>query len=186
MRGTIADLGTPAPLADLLPSMLREDPFTVEFCAGLDEVLAPVLLSLDSFPAQLDVRTTPDDMIIWLSQWVGLTGTEQELLAEADADRLRQLAETAQSLHVRRGTRLGIERVIAIELGVRCEVAESGAAEWSGEPGRPLPEGDLAGGPPAIVVTVFAEPGESVDLDRLERLLTSNVPVHVRFRIEQR
>ena len=49
VRGTVRGLPSPHPLADTLPSMLREDPFARGLCASLDEVLAPVLLSLDTF-----------------------------------------------------------------------------------------------------------------------------------------
>ena len=64
---------TPAPLADTLPSMLREDPFARQFCTGLDEVLAPVWLSLDSFAAYLDLGTAPEDMLPWLAHWLGVS-----------------------------------------------------------------------------------------------------------------
>ena len=54
------------PLGAILPSMNREDPFAQQLCAGLDEVLAPVVMSLDAFPAYLDLATAPADMLRWL------------------------------------------------------------------------------------------------------------------------
>ena len=61
MRGTVDGSPSPLPLAATLPAMLREDPFAQQLCAGLDEVLAPVLLTLDGFAAYLDVATAPQD-----------------------------------------------------------------------------------------------------------------------------
>ena len=84
MRGLLEGTATPAPLADILPAMLREDLFARQLCAGLDEVLTPVLLSLDSFAAYLDVGTTPEDMLPWLGQWLGVNLDPRQ---EAEAQR---------------------------------------------------------------------------------------------------
>jgi phage tail-like protein len=184
MRGTIDALSTPAPLADLLPSMLRADRFANGMCGGLDEVLAPVMLTLDSFPAYLDLTTTPDDMLGWLAGWVGLVGHDQELPAGGDPERLRPLLAAAQELHIRRGTRLGIERAVTAELDLRCEVIETGGTTWTAEPSQPLPEGDLPGETvPTIEVVVYPEAGRTVDPARLEDVLDAATPAHVRRRV---
>ena len=52
MRGMVEELASPHPLTDTLPSMLQEDPFAGSLCGSFDELLAPVLLTLDTF-AQL-------------------------------------------------------------------------------------------------------------------------------------
>ena len=53
MRGTIAGLVSPAPLTETLPAMLRTDHFAQQLCASFDEVLAPVILSLDALNERL-------------------------------------------------------------------------------------------------------------------------------------
>src|SRR4051794_25978348 len=117
MRGTIAGLASPLPLADTLPAVLREDTFARELCAGLDEVLAPVLVSLDAFPAYLDLATTPDDMLPWLGQWVGMA-----VDPGADLHRQRRLLASAGELHAIRGTRRGIELAVEAALGLDVQV----------------------------------------------------------------
>ena len=72
MRGMIPELLSPHPLTETLPSLLREDPFAESLCASFDELLAPAILSLDTFVPYLDPETTPDDMLPWLAQWLGL------------------------------------------------------------------------------------------------------------------
>ena len=72
MRGMVAELASPHPLVDTLPSMLREDSFAGGLCGSFDGLLAPVLLTLDTFADYLDPATTPEDMIPWLAQWLGL------------------------------------------------------------------------------------------------------------------
>jgi phage tail-like protein len=174
MRGTIAGLGTPSPLADTLPSVLREDAFARELCASMDEVLAPVLLSLDAFPAYLDLSTTPEDMLPWLAQWVGIAlDPSQELSTQ------RGLLGSAGELHATRGTQRGIQLAVESALGVPVEVTETGGAAWSEMPG-----GELPGEPrPAVVVTVRPAPGQQVDLERVEAVVASVTPAHVLHRI---
>lgn len=175
MRGTIEGLPTPSPLADTLPSVLREDAFARSLCAGLDEVLAPVILSLDAFPAYLDLTTTPADMLPWLAQWLGMAiDPSQEL------DVQRGLLRSAGELHATRGTRRGLELAVAAALGVPVEVVETGGAAWSATPG-----GDLPGEPqPAVVVIVRPRAGQAVDPDRVEAVVKANKPAHVQHRIQ--
>lgn len=169
MRGMLAELASPHPLAETLPSLLREDAFARELCASFDDLLAPVLLSLDTFADYLDPATTPDDMIGWLAQWLGLAvdpGVEHPVQ--------RHELAVAGSLNVTRGTRRSIELALQSALGLPVEVADSGGARWSPSPGGELP-GDLA---PTVGVLVHAAP-DSVDTDRLDALVRSVTPAHV-------
>lgn len=175
MRGTLDGLPTPRPLAATLPAMLREDPMAHGLCDGLDEVLAPVLLSLDAFPAYLDLATTPDDMVPWLAQWVGMSVDLGE-----DLDRQRELLGSAGALHAIRGTRRGIELAVQAATGMPAEVVETGAASWSDTPGGALPGEPEA----AVVVVVRPEPDAYVDADRLDALVEALKPAHVRHRVQ--
>jgi phage tail-like protein len=175
MRGTLDGLPTPRPLAATLPAMLREDPMARGLCDGLDEVLAPVLLSLDAFPAYLDLATTPDDMVPWLAQWVGMSVDLGE-----DLDRQRELLGSAGALHAIRGTRRGIELAVQAATGMPAEVVETGSASWSDTPGGALP-GDPQ---PAVVVVVRPEPDAYVDADRLDALVEALKPAHVQHRVQ--
>lgn len=177
MRGTIDGLGTPSPLADTLPAVLREDAFARELCASMDEVLAPVLLTLDALPAYLDLATTPEDMLPWLAAWLGMS-----LDTSQDPDSQRGLLSSAGELHATRGTQRGIQRAVEAAIGVPVEVVETGGSAWSEMPG-----GDLPGEPrPAIVVTVLAGQGAQVDPDRVEAVVASVTPAHVLHRIQIR
>lgn len=174
MRGTVDGLSSPLPLAETLPSMLREDLFARQLCSSLDEVLAPVLLSLDSFSAYLDLATTPEDMLPWLGQWVGM-----EVDPGEDLDRQRLLLASAGELHAIRGTRRGIEQAVAAAFGVEVQVRETGAASWSATPGGALP-----GEPrPAILVAVRSDDDDPVDEERLDALVAALKPAHVLHRV---
>ncbi len=175
MRGSIPGLATPTPLSQTLPSMLREDPFAHGFCAGLDEVLAPVLLSLDSFSAYLDVGTTPEDMLPWLAQWVGLSDDQ----AQARGGQ-RELLRSARDMHARQGTKRGIELAVTAALGIEVSVVETGGAAWSSRPDAELP-GESE---PAIVVRVRPGPDREVDIDHLDAVVRAARPAHVRYVVE--
>lgn len=175
MRSLIAGLATPVPLAATLPSMLRDDAFARELCAALDEVLAPILLSLDSFSAYLDVGTTPDDMLPWLAQWVGLAVDQPQMRSGG-----RELLRTARDMHALQGTRLGIELAVNAALGMAVEVTESGGTAWSSRPDDELPGEEV----PAVVVTVHPGPNQVVDIDHLEAVVRAVRPGHVRYEVE--
>ncbi|HET9648067.1 MAG TPA: phage tail protein [Microlunatus sp.] len=175
MRGTIDGALSAVPLAPTLPAMIREDPFAQALCAGLDEVLAPVLMSLDAFPAYLDLGTTPPDMLPWLGHWLGMEVDPGEDLALQ-----RQLLASAGELHAIRGTRRGIELALEAALGVDVQVLETGGSSWSTDPAAPLP-GEHR---PAIVVIVESTEEDPIDTERLDALVTHLKPAHVLHRIQ--
>ena len=94
MRGTVEGALSALPFAPTLPAMIREDPFAQQLCAGLDEVLAPVVMSLDAFPAYLDLATTPPDMLPWLGHWLGME------VDPVDTERLEALVAQLKPAHV--------------------------------------------------------------------------------------
>ena len=55
MRTAVPGLVTPHPIGRPLPALYLDDDFTQRLTAGLDEVLAPVLLTLDCLDAYLDL-----------------------------------------------------------------------------------------------------------------------------------
>lgn len=174
MRGMIAELPSPHPLTQTLPSMLREDSFASSLCASFDELLAPAILSLDTFVAYLDPDTTPEDMLPWLAQWLGL-GIDLYVTQPPQRHELR----LASSLNATRGTRHSIQQLIENAFGMPVEVTESGGARWT-----PTPGGELPGEPePFVTVVVHPPSGVEVDLDRLDALIRSVKPAHVRHAV---
>lgn len=170
MRGQLEGVPSPHPLADTLPGMLREDAFARSLCGGFDEVLAPVLVTLDSFAAYLDLATAPADLLPWLAQWVGMAADHGQ-----DPDLLRQQLRASREQHASRGTRRGIELAVRAAYGVAVQVEENGAAAWSAEPGGPLP-GDPE---PSLRVTVRVDRADQVDPEALDAFVASVKPAHV-------
>ncbi|MFJ6320615.1 phage tail protein [Streptomyces californicus] len=174
MRTGVPGLPTPHPLIDGLPAVYLEQDFLQRFLAALDDVLAPVLLSIDNLPAHLDPRSAPGDFLDWLAQWVA--GDPHE----GSPPELRRAAvRGAVARHARRGTVGGLAEALRLETGAEPEIVESGGTAWSTGPGTPLPGQARAW----VTVRLRAAGGEG-DRARLEELIDAEVPAHVGYTLE--
>ncbi|MGW2776778.1 phage tail protein [Streptomyces olivaceoviridis] len=177
MRGTLPGLPTPHPLLHQLPAVYLDQPFVAGFLSALDEVLAPVLLTLDNLPAHLDPRTAPEDLLAWLAGWVAA-----EVDGERPVDRRRAVVAGAVALHRQRGTRAGLAAAIRAETGIEPEISESGATSWSSEPGSALP----GSARPWVRVRLRVPGAQALapTRARLEKLMADEVPAHVGYEVE--
>jgi phage tail-like protein len=175
MRADLAELRSPHPFAPTLPGMYHAQSFVERFCSALDEVLAPVLCTLDNLPAYIDVATAPEDLLPWLAAWTGMT-----LDPGQARERQRSLLRQAVSLQGIQGTPRGIELAVEAVFGVRAEVQETGAVTWSMDADAPLPGEPLQ----AFVVQVFPTKGQAVDEARLNLVVSSLKPAQVVHRVQ--
>ncbi len=180
-RGTVPGLATPYRLGDLLPAVYQEfDPFIMRFTAGLDDVLAPVLSTLDCLDAYVDPLLAPEDFVEWLAGWVGATLDENAPLA------LRRMAVArAAELHRSRGTVTGLRTALELLTGAAVEVADSGGVTWSATPSGPPP------GPapstedgPWVAVRVTLPPDTTVSDRVIEGAVAAAKPAHVPHSVE--
>jgi phage tail-like protein len=172
MRGTVPGLASPHPIGATLPGLYADDSFAQQLCQGLDEVLAPVLATLDCLPAYLDPRTAPPDMLGWLAGWVAMT--IDPAWPEA---RRRQLVAMAAQLYMSRGTSPALTRIIELTTGNAPQLVESGGSGWSQEP-----DGSLPGRPePDLIIRLQ---GTEPHLAALSALIGAFVPAHVPWRVE--
>ncbi|WKX68898.1 phage tail protein [Streptomyces sp. XD-27] len=175
MRATIPGLPTPHPLLHQLPAAYLEHDFLQRFVGALDEVLAPLLLTLDNLPAHLHPRTAPEDFLAWLAGWVAV-----EVDEERPETQRRAVVAGAVVRHRRRGTRRGLAAAIRVETGVEPEISESGATAWSSAPGSALP----GSARPWVAVRLRVPDPARFDRARLDQLVAAEVPAHVAYRIE--
>ena len=89
----------------MLPAIYQGEEFLGQFLAGLDDVLAPVIATLDCLHGYVDPAVAPPDFVEWLGEWVGLTLEEDW----SDARRRRLVARAsemyAEARHGRRAAR---------------------------------------------------------------------------------
>lgn len=176
MRGAIPGSPTPHPLQGTLPGIYQGTSFLERFCGALDDVLAPVLGTLDNLPAYLSVSTAPDDFLPWLAYWTGMPlGPGQSAAAR------RHILRAASDQHGWQGTARGIALVVENVFGCPTTVEDSGEVTWSADSEAPLLPRQ---GRPTVVVRVRVPPGRNVDEQRLDTLVSSLTPVHVAYRVE--
>jgi len=174
MKGTVSGLTSPHPLGAILPALYADDSFAQRLCQGLDEVLAPVISTLDCLPAYLDPATAPADLVEWLAGWVGVA-----IAPEMPDGRRRQLVATAARLYVWRGTPTAIRTIVELSSGQTPEIHESGGTSCSQDPNAPLP-----GRPEPELVVRLRTAGQDIDEPRLVALIDAFVPAHVPWRLE--
>lgn len=175
MRGTVEGLPSAHPIGLQLPGLFHDDDFAQRFTAGLDDVLAPVLLTLDAIDSYEDPWLAPLDFVQWLGQWVGV-----DVDPRNEEMRQRRLVAGASDMWKWSGTEKGLADMVEVQTGVRPEVEESGGAVWGALPGTELP------GAPEASVTVRLRVHDANAIDRLEleRTVASIVPAHVTTTIE--
>lgn len=172
----IPHLATAHPLARMLPAIyLDEDDVARRFVSGLDDVLAPVTLTLDCLDAYLAPSTAPADFLVWLASWVGVefTGTWPD-------DLRRAVVAAAVTAYRGRGTLRGLARHVELVAGVPVEVVDSGGSIASTRPGTPVPRRRM----PHVTVRLRRADATKVDLVRLERAVRDACPAHVTYDIE--
>lgn len=175
MRQMIEGLPSSHPLGRTLPSLYQEDDFAQRLTAALDEVLAPVLCTLDNLDAYLDPDLAPADFVEWLASWVGLALDETWPM-----ERQRTLVAQAADLYARRGTAGGLAGQVAIYTGVEPEIIQNGGVAWSGTPG-----GEIPGSPePYLKVRLAVPDPAAVDVRRLDAIVAAAKPAHVVHEVE--
>jgi phage tail-like protein len=174
MRGQLDGLASPHPLGSTLPGLYADDRFAQRLCQGLDEVLAPVLATLDCLPAYFDPGTAPRDLLEWLAGWVGLAAA-----TDVPDSRRRQLIAAAARLWALRGTPFAIKTIVELTTGYTPEIEESGRTHWSQEPETSWPATPV---PELVVRLRTADP--HVEEPQLTALITAFAPAHIPWRLE--
>ncbi len=177
MRAAVEGLGTPYPLGTLMPAIYQEDSFTMRWTAALDEVLAPVISTLDCLGAYVDPDLAPEDFLLWLAGWFGLGEVFDE---NWPLPRRRAAVARSVALYRQRGTAEGVRGLLELATGARVEVVESGGTSWSPVPGGALP----GSGDARMTVRILAEPGAADDLETLGDLVAAAKPAHVAHEVE--
>jgi len=175
MRGSLNGLANSRPIVELMPAVYQEDEFTGRFTGGLDDVLAPILATLDCLDAYIDPLLAPTDFLDWLAAWVGIP-----LHDEIPLDRRRILVANAVRLHRLRGTMTGLRIQVELLTGGRAELRDNGGVSWSGTPGGLLPGEDT----PRLAVRVSTPDPERVPIDVLDEVVNWAKPAHVVHRVE--
>jgi phage tail-like protein len=112
-----------------MPAPFQGDSFTERFLSAFDDIIAPVLTTLDTIDAYLDPWLTPPDFLPWLAGWVGA-----ELDENWSEQQQRRLVATAVDLLQWRGTRRGTVELIRGRTGRMNGLLQAGLTMMKGLP----------------------------------------------------
>jgi phage tail-like protein len=174
-RGLVSGLETPKALIGTLPGLYQEDELADALTRAFDDVIAPIISTLDNMDSYLDPALTPDDFLDWLAGWVGLLPDETWPI-----ERRRALVAVAVDLYRSRGTANGLAMHVRLLTAGEVAVADSGGSVWSTTPGTAAP------GDGSYSVTVKVKPPKKggVDKARVEALVAAAKPAHVTHQVE--
>jgi len=175
MRGSVAGLETAAPIGPMLPAIFQEDEFTMRFVAGFDDVIAPVLLTLDCLIDYFDPAVTPTDFLEWLAGWVGI-----EVDESWETERRRAAVATAVEMYRMRGTISGLRANLEVLSGGQVEITDSGGVTWSTSPMGTLPGQES----PRLAVRVTLPEVTDRTTKAIDSIITAAKPAHVVHRVE--
>jgi phage tail-like protein len=170
-RRLVEGLRTPFPLINAVPPMLAEDPFVQRMLPGLDEVLAPVISTIDCFPAYLDPATAPMDMVRYVGSWLF-----PHIDEEWGEDALRHALATAVSRSGWRGTSRGLEMALVPYEASSVTIEDSGSVTVSSTATDPSTWPDA---PEQRVTVRFTPAGDDPDAeDRVAKVIRTLIPAH--------
>lgn len=176
-------------LASYLPGIYREiDPptgeksFFTRMLLGFDEEFDGLKVICDRLFETFGYDTAPSDFLDWLAWWVvmPLDATWTEM-------KRRKLIKEAFDLHLIRGTKEGLSRIIEIYSGVKPQIHDQpvkgmrlGASAKLATPGARL--GDLK--PFEFVVTLALPRGHACSEDTIHEIILMNKPAHTAYSLK--
>jgi phage tail-like protein len=108
-------------LVSQLPRAVAADPVVSGFVSAFEEVADSVSERVDGIEAQVDVGLASPEMLQFLASWLGL-----ELEPTDPGDYQQSLVRQAGRLLGWRGTRYGVEGMLAAATGSRVTVSDGG------------------------------------------------------------
>jgi phage tail-like protein len=169
-----------------IPDIYRRDfsahrdqpaPFVIRFLHALEEVLDPIVATLDSLPAHLDVDLAPEHALAGLATWLGVDDVEV-----LPAKQRRLAVRRAGELARRRGTREGLELALSLFFpDVVMHVNDHGGVVVSEAVDEALPPAAVAS---FDVVCEAALPPEMQMA--VARCIESWKPVHAHYKLRVR
>lgn len=108
-----------------LPGIFSEDEFMGRYLLIFESISSPLLWLIDNFDMFLSPEIAPSEWLQWMASWFDIL-----LLPELPIGRQRQIVSQAGWLFMRRGTPLGLIRLLELYYGVNPEIIEDEACHF--------------------------------------------------------
>ena len=136
-------------LRDGVPDIYRRDafarrdqppPFVMRLLQALEEVLDPIVATLDSLPAHLNVDLAPEHALAGLATWLGVDEVES-----LPADQRREAVRRAGELARLRGTAAGLQLALSLFFPqITVRINDHGSVSVSEAADEPAPPASVA------------------------------------------
>lgn len=155
------------------PPGSNSDAFVLRFLSSLEEVLDPVVATIDQLPAHFDLRTAPPEVVALVGEWLGI-----ELDAALPSGVHRRILRRATEITRMRGTLFGVLLVLELSFpGLVFDVRDGGRVIVSTDPHDSLPAGERT-------LTVICPPRLGPDdVDAVRRIVAEVKPTGVALEI---
>jgi phage tail-like protein len=151
------------------------DPASGRTLAGIERYFDPGVRAGGALLAP--EQRAPAEFLEWLAGWTAVA-----LRSHMSERQQRELIARAATLYRMRGTREGLEQLIAVETGLRARITDASTPE---QPGAP----DVSGRGPHFFHVHVTLPGGSIDSIRRQReivetILDAEKPAHTWYELE--
>lgn len=102
-----------------LPGIFSEDDFAGRYLLIFESMFSPIFWTLDHFDLYLTPELAPEEWLHWMVSWFDLL-----MIDELPIDRKRAIVRQVGWLFLRRGTRVGMERLLDLYFGVTAQIIE--------------------------------------------------------------
>lgn len=102
-----------------LPAIFSDDSFTERYLLVFESIFSPIMWMLDNYDYYLDPDTAPTEWLQWVSSWFDII-----MLPELPIERQRAIARQLGWLFSRRGTRVGLQRLLELYFDFTPEIIE--------------------------------------------------------------
>lgn len=111
----------PAIFSEPLPDRndVNHNDFLGRYLMIFESILNPIISMIDNFDLYLSPETAPDLWLDWLASWFDIL-----LVPELPLERKREILRQTEWLYLRRGTRLGMRRLLELYFAVPVEIVE--------------------------------------------------------------
>lgn len=162
LNGAVYPVGLPKDASSwlkYLPAIYLDDNFTGRFLLIFEAMMSPDIWIIDNLDLYFSPEIAPLEWVRWLASWFDIY-----IAPELPAERQRAILSQAGWLAARRGTRVGLERLLELYCGVRPEIIEE-AAHFT-------------------VKLPLSESSVSLTRELIESLITKNKPAFASFSLE--
>jgi phage tail-like protein len=142
-----------------LPSIYLDDDFVGRFLLIFEAMMSPAIWTIDNLELYYSPEMAPLEWVRWISEWFDIT-----IPSDLPPQRQRAIMSQLGWLAKRRGTRVGLERLIELFCGVRPEITETSAH--------------------FTVKLTLSEADHMLSRETIDRLIMANKPAYASYTLE--